>query len=288
MAHFSVCKLLTYTALGTTALGTAFWLHQRRLPVKKNAEYVALGSSFAAGLGLGERAPNSPIISQRSVNGYPQQLARLLNISSFTDMTSSGATVRHILNGGQRMLGPQIDALGPDTKLVTLTAGGNDVGYIGDLTWMAYQNQQHIVANAISSVLKRKIPRDHKRFADLAQLLKATIQEIKRRSPHAHIVVVTYPVVVPVEGTCTALGLTADQVAHVTAVADQLAQITRDVAKETAVTLVDMATISKVHSVCSQTPWVNGFKSKKGADFHPNLAGAEATAKAIFNVIQPS
>ena len=41
--------------------------------------------------------------------------------------------MHQILKGGQLMLGPQLDALGRSTKLVTITSGGNDVGYIGDL-----------------------------------------------------------------------------------------------------------------------------------------------------------
>ncbi|MBV1687797.1 hypothetical protein KRR38_08935 [Novosphingobium sp. G106] len=120
--------------------GAAYIYDVRRAPVA-NFHYVALGSSFAAGLGLGPRAPGSPIISQRSSNGYPQQLARLLNVPSFTDMSSSGATVMHVWLGGQMLLPPQIDALGPGTRLVTLTAGGNDVGYVGDITIMAFKRR---------------------------------------------------------------------------------------------------------------------------------------------------
>ena len=97
--------------------------------------YLALGSSFAAGLGLGPRDPASPYISMRSVNGYPQILARRLNLPSFADMSSSGSTLRHVLHGGRMGLGPQINALDLETGLITLTAGGNDVRFVGDLTW---------------------------------------------------------------------------------------------------------------------------------------------------------
>ncbi len=129
-------------------------VYQVRASPPSNSWYVALGSSYAAGLGLGSRAPGSPVVTQRSVNGYPQQLARLLNIPSFTDMTSSGSTVQHVLRGRQMMLGPQIDALGPDTRLVTLTAGGNDIGYVGDLTAMAYHNRGGTVGSAVGMFWK--------------------------------------------------------------------------------------------------------------------------------------
>jgi hypothetical protein len=38
------------------------------------------------------------------------------------------------------------------------------------------------------------------------------------------------------------------------------------------------------HDVCSKMPWVNGASVKAGMVFHPNAAGAEATADAIVKV----
>jgi lysophospholipase L1-like esterase len=73
----------------------------------------------------------------------------MLNVPSFADMTSSGATIRQVLNGGQMYLRPQIDALGPDTRLVTLTAGGNDVSYVGDLVFLAHRNRKNIVGHLL-------------------------------------------------------------------------------------------------------------------------------------------
>ena len=73
------------------SLGVALLAYQGRQRPDTSAEYVALGSSFAAGLGLGPRVPGSPIVCQRSVNGYPQQLARMTGLS-LSDMSCSGAT----------------------------------------------------------------------------------------------------------------------------------------------------------------------------------------------------
>lgn len=114
------------------------------------AFYVALGSSFAAGLGLGRRSPSSPLISMRSCNGYPQQLARLLQVPSFTDMTSSGATIEQVFRKNQSYLEAQVNALGTNTALGTLTAGGNDVKYIGDLMALAYANRKGLTTRTAS------------------------------------------------------------------------------------------------------------------------------------------
>lgn len=56
-------------ALGATAVLGIMMYQGHRKPVG-NPEYVALGSSFAAELGLGELAPGAPLACQRSVNGY--------------------------------------------------------------------------------------------------------------------------------------------------------------------------------------------------------------------------
>ena len=257
-------------------------MRQRPAP---NAYYVALGSSYAAGYGLGRRAHGSPIISRRSINGYPQQLARLLKVQSFTDMSSSGSTVRQILHGGQLGLGPQIDALGPDTKLVTMTAGGNDIGFIGDLMMMAYRNRGGLAGLLVDMIWKGAKPLGDRDFASLEVNLKATIHEIRRRSPGARLVVATYPTILPVTGTCTRLGITSEQAAMMRPVGDTLVKITRAAVAGTDTILVDMASLSTDHDACSTEPWVNGAPAKQGANFHPNLAGARATAHAIAQAI---
>ena len=50
---------------------------------------------------------------------------------------------------------------------------------------------------------------------------------------------------------------------------------------ESGAQLVDIANASVGHDVCSKAPWVNGASVKAGTAFHPNAAGAEATADAI-------
>lgn len=269
--------------LGTMGAGIIFW--QNRQPPVANSLYVALGSSFAAGFGLGHRAPDSPITSQRSTNGYPQQLARLLKPESFTDVTSSGSTMQHVLHGGQMKLRPQVDALGPDTRLVTLTAGGNDVGYVGDLTAMAYSNRDGLIGTLVKAFWQGAEPIEARNFAGLGMTLRATLAEISRRSPRARIVVVTYPVILPPSGTCSELGITQRQAALMRQVGDTLAQTTRDAANEAGATIVDMATLSAGHDACSKEPWVSGFQPSSGADFHPTQAGASATAHAIARAI---
>ncbi len=55
--------------------------------------------------------------------------AELLGLD-LVDVTYSGATTAHVLRDRQRGAPPQIDALDGSEELVTVTIGGNDVGYV--------------------------------------------------------------------------------------------------------------------------------------------------------------
>ena len=274
-------KWLTVAAAGTAVIGAYAILRFMRKPTSVGSFYVALGSSYAAGFGLGRRAPGSPFISRRSNHGYPQQLARLLRVPSFTDMTSSGSTVLQVLHGGQMWLGPQLDALGPETRLVTMTAGGNDIGYVGDLLSMALGDRPGLIGSVVRLIRKPPRPVNGRNFDALTESFTATMLEIVRRSPRARVVVATYPSVLPASGTCPTLGITDQQSSLMRSVVDRLAEVTRDAASVVGATLVDMTASSAGHDACSADPWLNGFRPRVGADFHPNLAGARATAQAI-------
>ena len=277
--------VLVLVALLVVLSGFAVLYHQGRQRPRTGAEYVALGSSFAAGLGLGPRVPGSPLVCQRSINGYPQQLARMAGLA-LVDMSCSGATVSHVLRGGQMFQGPQLDALGAGTRLVTLTAGGNDVGYVGDLTALAFRRRGGAIGWLVGRFWKGALPVAERKFDRLQADLVATFSEIRRRAPNARLVVVAYPVIMPAEGSCAQLGIDADEAKLMRAVGERLAGATRDAARAAGATVVDMDQLSAGHDACAAEPWVNGSAPAQGAPFHPTLAGAQATAERIRQVLE--
>ncbi|WP_417310229.1 SGNH/GDSL hydrolase family protein [Devosia sp.] len=257
-----------------------------RAPKGHNAWFVALGSSFAAGAGLGDRLPGTPRISKRTAHGYPQQLARLLDVPSFTDMSSSGATLEEVLHGGQGRLGPQIDAVGPQTRLVTLTAGGNDIGYVGDLMGMARVRRPGLAGAWHRLFFKGPRRPEERDFAALHTTFVTTLTELRRRAPQALIIVATYPAILDTAPPCPALGISAAEADAMRGVGEQLAETTRQAVAATDAVLVDMAALSTDHAVCSEQPWIYGPFPKSGMGFHPTLAGATATAAAIADLIR--
>jgi lysophospholipase L1-like esterase len=274
--------LVVAVAFVVVAVATLIYQGQRR--PKIFAQYVALGSSFAAGLGLGPRAPASPIVCLRSINGYPQQFARLFGLS-LVDMTSSGATCRHVLHGGQFFQGPQLDGLAVETELVTLTIGGNDISYVRDLIFLARRTQTSVGGWLLRHLWKGPQPLEMRDFSELYHNLCAILEEIARRAPHARVIVVTYPVILPPRATCMQLRIGETEAAIMRTIGDRLAEVTRSAARQAGATIVDMATLSVGHDACAGEPWVNGATPNDGAPFHPTLAGAEATAREIHQAI---
>jgi len=85
--------------------------------------YVAMGSSFAAGPGIGQRVPGSPRAAGRSTGNYAHLVARRLGLD-LDDVTFSGATTQDMLRGTAAGRPAQVDAVGGATKLGTSPAAG--------------------------------------------------------------------------------------------------------------------------------------------------------------------
>ena len=248
-------------------------------------DYVALGSSFAAGAGLGALEPGSPTLCARSVDGYPQQLARLRAVA-LVDMSCGGAVTRHLLHGGQYFQGPQVRTITRATRLVTLTIGGNDVGYVADLSMLAARHTNSLFGRLVRWFWDGPRRPDARGYGQLRSDLIATLQTIHAAAPQAIVVIATYPTILPPSGTCPVLGLTAAEAGTMRQVGDTLASVTRSAAQAGGAILVDMHTLGTTHNACSSEPWVRGWMNGNIAPFHPTRIGAAATAHAIASQIE--
>lgn len=265
------------------ALIAFVWFQGRRTP-EGRPEYVALGSSFAAGAGLGQRQPDSPLLCARSVNGYPQQLARMRGLS-IVDMSCGGAIAKDVLRGGQFLQGPQVRTINSATRLVTITVGGNDIGYVGDLSLLAARNSTTFFGRLVRLFWSGPKQPGDRNYEGLRSELLATLRAVRQQAPEATIILATYPTILPPAGTCAQIGLTDEQADFMRQVASQLAAITRSAAEQGGAVLVDMHSLGAEHNACSSSPWTAGWTNASDAPFHPTLLGAKATAEAIASVL---
>jgi len=250
--------------------------------VARGAHYVAMGSSYAAGPGITTTVVGAPARCSRSNDNYAHQLARRRGLF-LTDVSCSGATTAHLL-GPWNELPAQLDALRGDTKLVTVTIGGNDLGYMGVLFGASCLGLQRAGTGPQMTCSDVILPTEQD-YAGLEERMRSIAREVHRRSPDARLVFVDYVTVLPPMGHCDAAPMSdadADQARNLDA---RLRQITAQVALENGAELLDASAVTRGHDACAPDPWINGFARPDSpvpvVGFHPRLAGMRAVADAL-------
>ena len=255
--------------------------------LEPGAKYVAMGSSFAAGPGIPDYYEAQPAPCYRSTQNYAHQLAARLGLA-LTDVSCSGATTGH-LTGPRGNIPPQFDALTPDMRLVTITIGGNDLGYIGGL---AASSCAGLMAETGVDADCAPIPAPpaEQTFADLTQRMDQIAKEVRRRAPEAQLVFVDYLAVLPEAGTCPATPLNDFAADGARYTARRLAEITRETAGANGASIITASEFSKGHDACSADPWMHGYPRPSapinGTLYHPNAAGMTAVADALERLLR--
>lgn len=258
--------------------------------------YVGLGSSYAAGPGI------EPIIDERAGRSglnYAHLVAERSGLA-LTDVSCSGATTRALLQPTRPVFRPalrlpaQLDAVTEDTVLVTMTIGGNDLGYLGDLMRASALNvgpDRVPVLGALFRPVTRRLGRvgtDLDALRRLADALTAVLTAVHGRAPAARIMVVDYLSVAGGAEPGADIPLSGLQWRQAQVMARALSAVYAEVVERARVAqiqaeVVDAATPSRVHHAGSTEPWVTGWMSPRvDAPYHPNAAGMAAVAELIL------
>lgn len=273
------CSLLCFSVAGLLAGGA----YAQSAPPPAGSKYVNMGSSFAAGPNIAPPADNPATRCGRSAQNYAHQLARRHNLL-LVDVSCGGSTTSHLL-GPWNELAPQLDAVDANTRLVTMTTGGNDLGYLGSLGGNSCAN----VAAKTGTAPQRPctvppLPNDET-YAGVEMRLRQIIAEVHRRAPKARLVIVDYLTILPPTGVCAVVPLSPGQADNSRGIARRLNEITVRVAKETGTELLPASKISEGHDVCAKDAWLNGYPSPgvpvEPTFYHPRLAAMTAIADAL-------
>ncbi|WCN05045.1 SGNH/GDSL hydrolase family protein [Streptomyces sp. M92] len=245
--------------------------------------YVALGDSFSSGLGIPE--PTDSACGRSSAN-YPTVVARATEAASFTDVTCAGAATSH-MTSPQDSVPPQLDALRPDTTLVTLGIGGNDLDLTGVITrcvLLGYLAPQGAPCKQSYTLLGTD--EIGSRIEAVAPRLDAVLDEIRVRSPQARVLLVGYPAIFPDDGSACR---------ETVALAEGDFPWLRDRTKQLNTVLARQASLhgagfadaygpSVGHDVCrpAGVRWIEPEETAAAAGFHPNAAGHRSTADAVL------
>lgn len=268
--------------LSLTLGGCASTHHGALRPIPAGSGYVALGSSFAAGAGVGPLRQGTPVRCGRTTNNYATLLSQKLNLS-LTDASCGGAMTANILAPWNE-LPAQIDAVTADTRLVTITIGGNDVGYAMNLIGGS--------CRAGAAARPGTCPPERRATESAYLKLEQNLNEIGRqvaiRAPQARLVFVQYVTLVP-PTRCDAAALTPEDAQSSRATGIRLAEITARAARSTGALLLPADILSRDHTPCSAVPWSNGmaagYDMRHGSPWHPNAAGHAAIADALERLL---
>ncbi|MBW5481470.1 SGNH/GDSL hydrolase family protein [Streptomyces bambusae] len=254
-------------------------------------EYVALGDSYAAGAGIPGQSAG---LCFRSDRNYASLVAARLAPAVTRDVTCGAAKLKHLTEPHRypvigQVNAPQLDALTSRTRLVTITLGGNDLGTsdlgLGDIVVRCVALAAvHPVGSPCRSSYGNTL---HERADEAGPRIAAALQEIRRRSPEAKIVITGYPSILP-ENAWDCLfrqPVTVSDAAYLRDVVKYLNGVIAERAEANGATYVDTHTPTLGHDIC-QSPsqrWIEGILPHQPTmPVHPNARGEQAMADAVL------
>lgn len=255
-----------------------------------NAEYVALGDSFAAGPGILPQEALDPCF--RSTVNYPHLVARALDVTTFRDVTCSSATTANVLTTPQEPMTPsgavlpvQLDAVSAKTTLVTITIGANDIG----LADLALTCLNPLPPPAGTSCKETQTAGGVDRGAELvdsvAPAIAATLDAVHAKAPRAKILITSYTHYIQPDGCYPLQPVWPQDATYVQGLVNRLGTVTARVARKHHADYVDLIAPGVGHDGCQLTQnWANVVvpgTTLGVVPLHPTALGEENFARLI-------
>lgn len=255
--------LIAPLALAATSASTA------SAAPRQSVEYDALGDSYASGYGVPPYTDTEDC--GRSATAYAEQLDGRMRIELDDFAACAGATTATLVSAGQ------LDALDQDTDLVTMSIGGNDIGWSDAVR--ACLGGTDAQCAGLFQVTRGKV------LTVLPGLLDGLYAQVAAAGPDAQVVVTGYPrLFSPEYGSY--LGASATEQAQLNDGADLLNRVIAEAAAAHGFQFVDVTERFLDHGVNAPEPWVLG-PFEPGA-FHPDRQGYQAYTAAVTAAVHPS
>lgn len=260
-------------------------------PAGSGPRYVAMGDSAAAAPLVPDQA--QPVGCLKSTNDYPSVLARRIGAAAFDDVTCSGARTQDLVSRSQPTrtgpVPPQLEAVTADTRLVTVTIGGNDV----DLPTIATKCRRTTldVPPCAPDLTAGGVDTISQAIDDDADAWSNLVDAIRERAPSARVVLVGYGTYVRPEGCFPDEPINPVDAAYFQSKVDELDGRLARVAADRGVEFFDTRPLTVGHDICAapQDRYVEGFAPvNPAAPLHPNGAGARAVGTALADYLSAS
>jgi lysophospholipase L1-like esterase len=227
--------------------------------------YVALGDSYSSGVGAGSYISSSGSCD-RSTNAYPALWAAAHAPASYTSVACSGANTTSVT-------ATQLSALSAATTLVSITVGGNDVGFSTIMQTCALYGTTECVnaVQAAENVAQTQLP----------GLLDRVYNGIRSAAPNARVVVLDYPVFYQLNTFC--IGLSATSHAKIDEGINLLDGVLSSAASRHSFTFADVRSIFVGHQLCSGDKWLHALNfADLTESYHPTANGQSRGYLPVF------
>ncbi|WP_238431689.1 SGNH/GDSL hydrolase family protein [Streptomyces cavernae] len=269
------CALLAASTVPAAADGAHSGRHTR---------YVSLGDSYTSGPLIPKQVDAN---CARSDHNYPSIVAAERNTTAFKDMSCAGATTENMWKA-QGTNDPQLNALQRDTDLVTVQIGGNDIGFstiIGTCARLSSQDptgnpcQRYYTSSGVDQLAVN--------IVQTAPKVDRVLRAVHARAPHARVLVVGYPDLLPDDGSgCyPSVPFAAQDFPYLRDTAKRLNLMLRLVAAWDRAEYVDTYGPTLGHDMCKPPAdrWIEPLRpTSPAAPAHPNAKGEEAMAQAVL------
>jgi lysophospholipase L1-like esterase len=233
--------------------------------------YVALGDSYSSGVGAGGETGSC----SQSPNAYPVLWANAHAPTSFKFVACSGAKTTDVSAN-------QLSALSSATTLVSITIGGNDLGFSSIMVDCNLYSDSTCVneINAAENTARTQLP----------GWLDTLYSQIRAKAPSAKVVVLSYPRFYDLNAWYCP-GLSSTKRSKINEGANVLDNVIQgEVAKYPNFAFADVrGSFANGHEICDYgSEWLHSIDwSNVGDSYHPNASGHAGGYLPAFSAKAP-
>lgn len=232
-----------------------------------SVNYVALGDSYSSGVGAGSYTSSSGSCD-RSTNAYSQLWANANAPASYVSVACSGATTSTVISG-------QLSALSTSTTLVSITVGGNDIGFSSVMETCVLDGSDCVSAvDNAESEAENQLPGE----------LNSVLAGIKADAPNARVVVLDYPELYDLSKSSSCIGLSTSNRTVLNQGAQILDSEIQAAAGRYGDVFADVANQFAGHEICDSSSWLHSVNVLDISEsYHPTAAGQADGYYPVFS-----
>ncbi|TQL70083.1 lysophospholipase L1-like esterase [Nocardioides albertanoniae] len=267
----TLSRVIISSATAIAATGALAGATVQSAQAAASEEYAAVGDSFAAGNGT--RNPDLSLACSRSSDAYGPQIAAERASTTLVFPACGGAVTGDVVN-------TQSKSLSAETDWVTISIGGNDIGFAELLLSCGSSFDEPSCLAKVDEVNQRI-------DTELGAKLDAAYDSVKQGAPGATVISIGYPRFFGADISCPdADGISPNEATALNGLADNLEAEIADRSRVAGIQHINPIQQFSGHDICSSSPFLNGKAELSATDaYHPSPEGYSNGFKPLIRKI---